>query len=65
MLIRNVSVAIAMHSLGEISELEVPIKVLGGKLIISFKPNTNGSYSDIWLTGPTTTVFTGEIELPA
>lgn len=57
--------AIAMHSLGEVSELEVPVKVLGGKLIISFKPNADGSYTDIWLTGPTTTVFAGETELPA
>ena len=57
--------AIAMHSLGQVSELEVPVKVLGGKLTTSFKPNADGSYSNIWLTGPTTIVFSGETELPA
>lgn len=56
--------AIAMHHLGHISETDVPIKVLGGKLTVSFKPQTDGSYSDIWLTGPTAHVFNGLIELP-
>ena len=56
--------AIAMHHLGHVSELEVSVKVLGGKLIVSFEPNTDGSYSNIWLTGPTTPVFEGKTELP-
>jgi diaminopimelate epimerase len=56
--------AIAMHHLGHVSELEVPVKVLGGKLSVSFETNAHGSYSNIWLTGPTTSVFKGETELP-
>jgi len=56
--------AIAMHHFGNVSETSMPIKVLGGKLIVSFEPNSDGSYSNIWLTGPTTRVFEGTIELP-
>lgn len=56
--------AIAMHHLGHVSETDVPVKVLGGKVSISFESKSNGSYSNIWLTGPTTHVFNGTIELP-
>lgn len=56
--------AIAMHYFGNVSETSIPVKVLGGKLHVSFKPNADGSYSNIWLTGPTARVFEGEIELP-
>jgi diaminopimelate epimerase len=56
--------AIVMHHLGNVSETEVPIKVLGGKVSVSFKPQADGSYTDIWLTGPTAHVFDGTIELP-
>ena len=57
--------AIAMHYLGNVSATDVPIKVLGGKVSVSFEPNADGSYSNIWLTGPTAHVFDGNIELPA
>ncbi|MCF8465577.1 MAG: diaminopimelate epimerase [Flavobacteriales bacterium] len=57
--------AIAMHHLGNVLETNVPIKVLGGKVSVSFKPKGDGSYTDIWLTGPTAHVFDGQIELPA
>ncbi len=57
--------AIAMHHLGNVSETDIPVKVLGGKVSVSFKPHSDGSYSDIWLTGPTTHVFDGSIQLPA
>ena len=56
--------AIAMHHLGNVSETDVPIKVLGGKVSVSFRPNSDGSYSDIWLTGPTAHVFNGTTVLP-
>ncbi len=56
--------AIAMHYLGNVSETDIPVKVLGGKVNVSFKPRADGSYTDIWLTGPTAQVFDGEIELP-
>lgn len=56
--------AIAMHHLGQVSETEVPVKVLGGKVTIGFEPQENGSYSNIWLTGPTAHVFDGTTEVP-
>lgn len=56
--------AIAMHHLGNVSETDIPVKVLGGKVSVSFRPQADGSYTDIWLTGPTTHVFLGTIELP-
>lgn len=56
--------AIAMNYFGYVSETNMPIKVLGGKLNVSFEPNNDGSYSNIWLTGPSTHVFNGTIELP-
>jgi diaminopimelate epimerase len=55
--------AIAMHHFGLVSETDMPIKVLGGKLNVSFDANANGSYSNIWLTGPTARVFEGQINL--
>ena len=57
------AVAIAMHQQGITEETTLPIKVLGGKLSISFKPMEHGRYSNVWLTGPTTHVFDGTIEL--
>lgn len=57
--------AIAMHRSGNISDTDIPIKVLGGKVSVSFEPKRNGSYTNIWLTGPTAHVFDGTIELPA
>lgn len=56
--------AIAMHKMGNVSDTEVPIKVLGGKVSISFDPQLDGSYNNIWLTGPTAHVFDGTTELP-
>ncbi len=56
--------AIAMHHLGHVSETDVPVKVLGGKVSIAFAPQPDGSYTNIWLTGPTTHVFDGTIKLP-
>ena len=53
-----------MHFLSLDTKKDMYIKVLGGKLRVSFKPNADGSYSDVWLTGPTERVFDGDIELP-
>lgn len=58
-----VACAIAVHHFGHVPQTDMPIKVLGGKLHISFEPNGKGGYSNIWLTGPTTRVFEGSIEL--
>ncbi len=55
--------AVAAHRAGLISGNEVPIKVLGGKLSVSFSSQKNGSYTNIWLTGPAQKVYTGTIEI--
>jgi len=39
------------------------VKTLGGNLKVKFKKNTDNSFSDIWLEGPATFVFKGEIEI--
>jgi len=56
--------AIALHRLGLVSTASVTLQVLGGTLRISFVPQPDGSYTDIWLTGPTAHVFDGTIDLP-
>ncbi len=38
------------------------IEVLGGKLQVSFKTTDQKTFTDIWLTGPATFVFSGVIE---
>jgi diaminopimelate epimerase len=58
------AVAIAMNYLSLKKRSEIPIKVLGGKLNVSFQSNADGSYSNVWLTGPVTQVFEGSTELP-
>ncbi|MDX9695376.1 MAG: diaminopimelate epimerase [Bacteroidales bacterium] len=39
------------------------IKTLGGKLNVRFKKSENNIFTDVWLTGPATFVFKGEIEI--
>jgi diaminopimelate epimerase len=39
------------------------IVTLGGNLNVSFKKIDKNTFTDIWLTGPATFVFTGEIEI--
>ena len=39
------------------------IKTLGGNLKVKFQKNENNSFSHIWLEGPATFVFGGEIEI--
>ncbi len=58
-----VACAIAMRHFGLVMDTQMPIKVLGGNLHISFEPNTQGGYTNVWLTGPTERVFEGSISL--
>lgn len=60
------SVAIASHYLGILKENICHIKMPGGNLTVEFDPPTggkNGTYKNIWLTGPAVCVFEGEIIL--
>ncbi len=56
------SVAIAVHNLGILKENVCHIKMPGGDLTINFEKMSDGSYQNIWLTGPAMCVFRGEIK---
>ncbi|AUC81941.1 diaminopimelate epimerase [Lacinutrix sp. Bg11-31] len=55
------AVALAMHNTGKTNTQEVALNVEGGKLKVSFEKTVNG-YKNIWLQGPATLVFKGEME---
>ena len=55
------AVAIAMHKIGKTNSSVIKLNVKGGELSVSFNEK-NGIYSEIFLTGPATFVFKGEIE---
>lgn len=55
------AVALAMHYIGETEKNLITIDTKGGTLNVSFKQN-NGAYNNIWLIGPATQVYKGEIE---
>ncbi len=58
------SVAIASHSLGLLDDKNFcDIKMPGGDLRIDFEKTPDGTYKNIWLTGPAVKVFDGEIEI--
>jgi diaminopimelate epimerase len=54
--------ALVAHQLGWIAGKSVAIHTLGGDLKVSFSPSANG-YQNVWLTGPATFVFKGELSL--
>jgi diaminopimelate epimerase len=45
------------------TETHCSIKTLGGNLNVKFKKHAGNSFTDIWLEGPATFVFKGEIEV--
>lgn len=55
------AVALAMHTIGKTNKEEITLNVEGGTLKVSFNKAENG-YTNIWLQGPATLVFKGEIE---
>ncbi len=42
----------------------VEVKTLGGNLSVEFNKNSDHHFTDVWLCGPATFVYKGEIELP-
>ncbi|WP_067146075.1 diaminopimelate epimerase [Pseudotamlana agarivorans] len=54
------AVAIAMHATGETNQNTVNLNVEGGKLQVRFDVE-NGNYHNVWLIGPATYVFEGNI----
>lgn len=55
------AVALAMHNTGRTSANSVDIETPGGKLRVTFR-HTEEGYKEIYLTGPATQVFKGEIK---
>jgi diaminopimelate epimerase len=55
------AVALAMHSLGETEDNQVQLVTKGGNLEVTYVKKGNG-YTNIWLIGPATFVFKGEVE---
>ena len=53
--------AIAMNAIGKTNSHKIALDVEGGKLEVSFD-KVNDSYLNVFLTGPATFVFEGEIE---
>jgi diaminopimelate epimerase len=41
---------------------EIPIKTLGGRLRVDFEAIPGRGFRNIWLVGPATFVFTGEVD---
>ncbi len=56
------AVAIAMHNIKKTTKNHIYLPVEGGNLEVSFNEN-NGVYTDVYLKGPATFVFKGEIEI--
>jgi len=54
------AVALAMNYIGETEKNSVILKTPGGQLEVSFEKNGTG-YKNIWLIGPATQVYKGEI----
>lgn len=61
----GVTAAALVASLKNVSttQNECNIKTLGGNLSVKFVKHSDNSFTDIWLEGPATFVFNGEIEL--
>jgi diaminopimelate epimerase len=54
--------AIAMNAIGKTNSSEIHLDVQGGKLKVSFTKNNN-AFTNVFLEGPATFVFDGEIQL--
>lgn len=54
--------AAALCSYSFHKQKHVYVRTLGGNLEVSFDINPNGSFSNIWLKGPATFVFEGELD---
>lgn len=54
------AVALSMSYIGETEKNLLTLKTQGGDLKVSFKKDNNG-FNDVWLIGPATLVFKGEL----
>ena len=56
------AVAIAIKATGKTASNQIKLNVEGGKLEVSFQEN-NGKYTDVFLKGPATFVFEGNVKI--
>ena len=56
--------AAALSSMHKGLDSPVTVKTLGGILTVEFQANADGSFSEVFLTGPAKMVFEGMIEMP-
>lgn len=59
----STAAAIATSLFLESSQNSWKVEVMGGELNVEFTKNEDGTFSDVWLTGPAEKVFTGSIEV--
>jgi diaminopimelate epimerase len=55
------AVALAMHKQGKTAANAIILKTQGGNLKITFSVNSENEYTNIWLSGPATQVFKGDL----
>ena len=57
----SVATAISLYEIGEVNQDDISIHTNGGELKVSF--NRDGkNYTDIWLTGEASMVYSGKFE---
>jgi diaminopimelate epimerase len=57
--------ASALAAAGKGWKSPIEVETPGGKLQVEFTKNPDGSFSDVYLTGPTRFVFEGKVDVPA
>ena len=55
--------ALVYMELNQLLDAEIEVETKGGQLSVKARQEMNGSFDNIWLIGPATHVFSGEIEL--
>ena len=58
-----VAAVLTAHHAGHLQGQVVDVDTKGGRLQVSFSPQTDGGYRQIWLQGPAQKVFHGEITI--
>jgi len=56
------AIASFIHGGGQVGDIEIAVQAKGGNLAVRFHANGDGTFSNIWLSGPAVRVFEGEIK---
>lgn len=57
------AIAAYIHEKTEAAPMLIRVKARGGDLSVRFMPHANGSFSELWLTGPAEFVFDGDVDI--